>query len=192
LSNWKIGGNFLKKKIIALFAVILCLAIAASSCGSDISALENLCFAIREFDLEKAQKYVYDGEGYLEKAVNTASKLTPEQAEIAKLVYSHMQFSDFKEEDGYFSLTVKYVDFYNLKKDVEFRTSIGSSATEVLREMLEGSGFAAKYTKTREDVRILIKNNVSGACVPLGHASDNSFFTAILGLDTFLEWYTLQ
>jgi hypothetical protein len=154
--------------------------------------LENFCVAVRDFDFLEAEKYISDDEGYFANAKALAQGLSSEKAEIAKDVFSYMSFSDFSEEDGVCTVTVKRVDFYNLKKDVEFRASVGDSATEVLRELLESKGFAAKYIKTIENVKVSVRKNATGASVPLGHASENSDFTALLGLDTFLGWYTLQ
>lgn len=170
---------------------MLSLCIAASSCGADISALENLCFAMEDFDLARAEKYAYDAEEYFAEAKVLAQGLDAEKAEIAKAIYSHMAFSNFTEKDGVCTLTVKYVNFEKLRRDVNFRVNTGASATDVLRELLESKGFSA-YTETADNVTVTLRKDGGKAYVPLGHASVNPEFTKMLGLDTFLGWFILQ
>jgi hypothetical protein len=171
---------------------MLSLCIAASSCGADVSALENLCFAMEDFDLERAGKYVGDEEGYFARGKDFAEELDSEKAEIAKAIYSNMDFSDFTENEGVCVLTVKYVDFEKLRMDVNLKVNTGASATDVLRELLESKGFAAKYIKMAENVTVTLSKDGGAVCVPLGYASVNSEFTKMLGLDTFLGWFILQ
>ena len=182
----------MKNKITLLFVLMLSFCIAASSCGADVSALESLCFAVDDFDLVKAEKYVCDEEGYFAEVKALAEGLEAEKAEITKAIYAHMAFADFAEKDGVCTLTVKYVDFDRLKSDVNFRINTGATATQVLREITESKGFAAQYIKTAEKVTVTLRKDGGRAYVPLGYAGNNSEFTKILGLDTFLGWYTLQ
>ena len=182
----------MKNKIILLAALILCACIAASSCGADVSALENICFAMEEFDLERAEKYVYDEEGYFANAKSFADGLSAEKAEIAKAIYANMSFSDFEESGGVCTLTVKYVDFERLKRDVSSKINTGKTAADALREIAESSGFAMGYLKTAENVTVTLYKEGGKAYVPLGLAGVNSEFTKMLGLDSFLGWFSLQ
>ena len=172
--------------------LILSVCIAVSSCGADVSALENLCFAVEDFDLERAEKYACDDEGYFAGVKALADRLDAEKTEITKAIYSQMAFSGFAENGGVCTLTVKYVDIERLKSDVSFRINTGATATDALREITESKGFAAQYIKTAENVTVTLFNDGGKAYVPLGYASVNAEFTKILGLDTFLSWYTLQ
>ncbi len=182
----------MKNKIILLLVLMLLLCISVSSCGADVSALENFCFAMDDFDLARAEKYVYDTEEYFAGVKALADGLDAEKAEIAKAIYAHMDFSDFTEKDGVCTLTVKYVDFEKLRMDVNFRVNTGATATEVLREITESKGFAAGYIKTAENVTVTLRKDGGKAYVPLGYAGVNSDFTKKLGLDTFLGWFILQ
>ena len=182
----------MKNKFAVLLALFLCTCFFICSCGADVSTLENFCFALRDFDLAKAEKYISDEEGYFARVKDLAKELNAEKAEIAKAIYANMEFSDFTENDGVCTLTVKYVDFEKLKRDVSSRTNAGETVTDVLREITESNGFAAGYLKTREDVTVTLRKDGSEVYVLLGYVGINSEFTKMLGLDSFLIWYNLQ
>ena len=182
----------MKNKIIFLLVLVMCVCTAASSCGADVSALENLCFAMEDFDIARAAEYVDDTEGYFSEAKALAAVLGAEKSEIAKDIYANMSFTDFTESDGVCTLTVKYIDFERLKRDANAKINAGEAATDVLGEIVESKGFAAQYVKTAENVTVTLNKSDSGALVPIGYASVNGEFTKMLGLDTFLGWFILQ
>ena len=183
----------MKKKIKAFFALLLLLCFTASSCGADVSALENLCFAVRDFDLERAEKYTgEDKEGYFGGVLSLAEGLSAEKKETAKAIYSAMTFSKAVEEDGVCTVTVRYVDFKGLTEAVEFEVNTGASATESLREIIESGRLQKQFMKTAADVKVTLSKNENGAFVELGYAGENAELTRIFGLDTFLRWYAMQ
>jgi hypothetical protein len=102
-----------------------------------------------------------------------------------------MSFSEFSEEDGACTLTVKYIDFDRLKRDVDARINTGASATDVLSEIVESKGIA-RYTVTANGVKVMLRNDGEKVSVPLGYAGENAEFTKMLGLEAFLRWYILQ
>jgi len=181
----------LKNRIIILPVLLLCICLAASACTADVSALENLCFDVRELDLAGAAEYVYDSEGYFASAKALMAELSEKKAEIARKIYSNMSFSNFEENDGVCTLTVKYVDFKKLIEAAEAKTNAGASATDALGEIVESKGFSA-YMKTAEGVKVTLAKEGENALVPIGRAGVNSEFTAMLGLETFLGWFILQ
>ena len=181
----------MKNKLTILLALLLCVCLSASACGADVNSLENLCFAVADFNLARAADYVDDGEGYFATVTSLASRLDAEKAEIAKAIYSSMSFSEFSEEDGACTLTVKYIDFDRLKRDVDARINTGASATDVLSEIVESKGIA-RYTVTANDVKVMLRNDGEKVSVPLGYAGENAEFTKMLGLEAFLRWYILQ
>ena len=172
--------------------LLLSISLAASACGADINSLENFCFALRNFDFEKAAGFVDDAEGYFAKTMTLAKGLDTEKAVIAKDIFSNMSFSDFKENDGAYTLTVKYVDFKKLILAVESHINTGASASDVLREMTESGRIGKQFTVKQSGVPVMLTKNGKTALVPLGRAGVNAEFTAMLGIDTFLEWYILQ
>lgn len=182
----------MKNKITFACALLLCLCFLLGSCGADVSALENLCFAVRDFDIAGAEKYVLDSEGYFAGAALLAGELSAEQAALAKQIYSKMEFSGFEEEDGICTFTVKYVDFNSLITAVTVDASAGASATESLRGIVESGRLEKQYMKTKNGVKVTLHKGEDGVLVPLGYAGENAEFTGILGLDTFLRWYSLQ
>ena len=181
----------MKNRIILLLALLLLLSLAASSCGADISALESLCFAVRDFELAGAAEYVSDGEGYFASVLSLSRELSEEQTEIAEKIFSNMSFSDFEENGGVCTLTVRYVDFDKLKKDVNTRANAGASALDVLRELAESKGFST-YMNTAEGVTVALSAEGENVLVPIGRAGVNAEFTEMLGLEAFLSWLTLQ
>ena len=182
----------MKNKITVLFALFLCVCFIACSCGADVSALENLCYAARDFELAKAANYVSDDEGYFQTVLSFAEGLTEEQKETAEAVFSQMAFSEFEEKDGVCTLNVKYVDFSSLIAYVDVAASAGASATESLGEILESGRLQKQFMKTKNGVRVTLLKNGGNVLVPLGYAGVNAEFTSLLGLDTFLRWYSLQ
>jgi hypothetical protein len=181
----------LKNRIILLLALLLLLSLAASSCGAQVSALENLCFAVQDFDLAGAAEYVDDAEGYFASVISLSGELSQEQTEIAEKIFSNMSFSDFEEKDGTCTLTVKYIDFDKLKKDVSARVNAGATATDVLGELVESKGFSA-YMNTAKGVTVTLSAEGERALVPIGRTGVNAQFTEMLGLEAFLSWFTLQ
>lgn len=181
----------MKNRIIILPVLLLCICLAASACTADVSALENLCFDVRELDLAGAAEYVYDSEGYFASAKALMAELPEKKAEIARKIYSNMSFSNFEENDGVCTLTVKYVDFKKLIEAAEAKTNAGASATDALGDIVESKGFSA-YMKTAEGVKVTLAKEGGNALVPIGRAGVNSEFTAMLGLETFLGWFILQ
>jgi hypothetical protein len=193
LSNLDFGGILLKNKIFAFFALFLCACTALCSCGADVSALENLCFAVGRFDLEKAEKYVFDAEGYFEDIRELEGELTEEQREIAKEVYSYMSFSDFSEKDGVCAVTVKYIDVAELMRNANGALASGTgTASEYLRDAIDSGAIKNLFLKTAKSVKVVLSKENDKAKVPLGYTSENADFTRLLGLDTFLRWYSLQ
>ncbi|MBQ9746770.1 MAG: hypothetical protein IJW21_08110 [Clostridia bacterium] len=182
----------MKNKFTVALALFLCVCTLLCSCAEDVSALENLCFAVRGFELEEAAKYVYDGEGYFAGVLSLAGELSGEKAELAKLIYSKMEFSGFEEDGGVCTFTVKYVDFSALIAAVNVDASAGASATESLRGIVESGRLQKQFMKTKNSVKVTLRKDEGGALVPLGYAGENAELTGILGLDTFLRWYSLQ
>ena len=180
----------MKNKITALSAFVLCICFLLCSCGADVSALENLCFAVRDFDLSKAAKYV--GGEYFENILSLAEELTEEQTETAKEIYAAFSFSDFKETDGVCTFTLSYVDFNELIKAVNNESGAGASASESLRDVINSGRLKKQFVKSVSGVKVTLSKENGKVCVPLGRAGVNKDFTAKLGLDTFLGWYALQ
>ena len=181
----------MKNRIIILFALFLCVCLAASSCATDVSSLENLCFAVQDFNLAAAAQYVDDSEGYFASASALANGLSREKAEIARKIYSYTSFSDIEEKDGVCTLTVRYVDVEKLKKNVSARVNTGAYATDVLGDIIGGKGLSA-YMKTETGVKVTLTKESGTALVPIGRAGVNAEFTSMLGLEAFLGWLTLQ
>ena len=64
--------------------LLLCICLAASACTADVSALENLCFDVRELDLAGAAEYVYDSEGYFASAKALMAELSEKKSGNSK------------------------------------------------------------------------------------------------------------
>ena len=183
----------MKNKITAVLALLLCLCLAASSCGADISALEGFCFAVQDFDIDAANKCVLDGsEKYFERVLAYFRALSDEQKETAKKLFSKMAFSEFKENDGVCTLNVKYVNFQKLIKTVENDVVTGSTATESLERILESGRIEMQFTEIAKEVKVTLSKAEGKAYLTLGYLGENEEFTRILGLDTFLGWYSEQ
>ena len=195
LSNENFGGGYLKTKVTVLCALFIAACFFVCSCGSEVISLENFCFAVRDFDLAKAEKYVADDtEGYFRNVRSLAEELTEEQAKTAKAIYSHMAFSDFAEDGGAYTVTVKYVDFAALINAVNVESSTGASSLETLSEIVESGRLQKQFMKTQSGVRVEYSADSSESTkqIKLGYSGINSDFTRLLGLDTFLRWYSLQ
>ena len=183
----------MKNKITAFFALLLCACTVLCSCGADISALENLCFAVESFDLAKAEKYVSDAEGYFEDVRALESELTEEQRQIAKEVYSYTGFSGFSEKDGVCTVTVKYVDVAELMRNANGGLAAGvGTASEYIRDAIDSGALKNLFVKTEQNVKVVLSQENGKAKVPLGYTGENADFTRLLGLETFLRWYSLQ
>ena len=183
----------MKNKITVLLALALCLCFAVSSCGAEVSVLEGFCFATRDFDLDAAGKYVADGtEKYFGKVLDFAGELSAAQNETAKKIFSKMAFSAFEEDGGVCTVTVKYINFAKLIKNVENDVVTGSTATQSLERLLEGGRFEMQFMDVAENVKVTLSSSDGKSCIVLGYSGANAEFTELLGLDTFLSWYSAQ
>ena len=183
----------MKNKIYTVFLLLLCTCFFATSCGAEISALDNLLFSVRDFDLAKAEKYVSDADGYFAGVRELEGLLTAEQKGIAKEIYSYVSFSEAVEENGTCTLTLKYVDVAELIKSANETLAAGTgSASDYLRDMLEGGTLKNLFLKTEKNVTVVLSEIDGKAAVALGYAGENADLTRFLGLDTFLRWYSLQ
>ena len=182
----------MKNKLTVLFALFLFVCFAACSCGSEVSALENFCVAVRDFDLAKAEKYVLSGDKYFENVKSLSEELTDEQRQTVKDIYKNMAFSDFKEEGGVCTFTVKYVDFDRIIREVETSLNMGASADESLREIAASETFQKRFMQTKTGVKVQLEKDGGNVYVSLGISGENAEFTSLMGLDKFLRWYSLQ
>ncbi len=185
----------MKNKIIMLACFALCACFLLASCAPKISVLEDYCFAVADFELEKAAELATkeDAEKYFEKVLKYSQNLTEEQRGIAKELYSHMKFTEFAEAEGYYTVTVKYIDFSALVKTVNDSLAIGTgSASEYLREIIDSGRIKNQFLKTEQGVKVVLAEENGKTRVPLGYSGENARFTALVGLDTFLRWYSTQ
>ena len=189
------GGDFLKNKIIMLACFTLCACFLLASCAPKISVLEDYCFAVADFDLEKAAELATKGdvEKYFENVLKYSQNLTKEQRGIAKELYSQMKFTDFAESEGYYTVTVKYIDFSALIKSVNDSLAVGvGTASGELRKIIDSGRIKNQFLKTEQGVKVVLVEEDGKTKVPLGYSGENARFTAIVGLDTFLRWYSTQ
>ena len=162
----------MKNKISALLCFTLCVCFLLTSCASGISVLEEYCFAVADFELEKAAELaVNDAEKYFETVLKYYNGLTKEQRDIAKELYSRMKFTDFAEDGDAYTVTVKYIDFSAL---------------------IDSGRIEKQFLKTEQNVRVMLSDNDGKTKLSLGYSGENSRFTALVGLDTFLRWYSGQ
>ena len=185
----------MKNKISALLCCALCVCFLLTSCSAKISVLEDYCFAVASFDLEKAAGLVdeNDAEKYFETVMKYSQRLTSEQRGIAKELYSRMKFTDFTEDGDVYTVTVRYVDFSSLIKSVNDSLAVGSgTASENLRKIIDSGRIEAQFLKTEQNVKVTLSENDVKTKLSLGYSGENARFTALVGLDTFLRWYSGQ
>ena len=189
------GGDFLKNKIIMLACFALCACFLLASCAPKISVLEDYCFAVARFDLEKAAECTVSGdaEKYFETVLELSQSLTEEQRGIAKELFSQMKFTDFAEGDGFYTVTVKYIDFSALIKSVNDSLAVGTgTASDYLREIIDSGRIQNQFLKTEQSVKVVLAEADGKAKLALGYSGENARFTALVGLDTFLRWYSTK
>ena len=184
----------MKNKISALLCFTLCVCFLLTSCASGISVLEEYCFAVADFELEKAAELaVNDAEKYFETVLKYYNGLTKEQRDIAKELYSRMKFTDFAEDGDAYTVTVKYIDFSALIKSVNDSLAVGTgNASKYLRDIIDSGRIEKQFLKTEQNVRVMLSDNDGKTKLSLGYSGENSRFTALVGLDTFLRWYSGQ
>ncbi len=185
----------MKNKVIILACFALCACFLLVSCAPKISVLEDYCFAVTDFDLEKASKQVAkdDAEKYFENVLKYSQNLTEEQRAIAKELCAQIKFTEFTEADGYYTVTVKYIDFSALIRSVNDSLAIGTgTASEYLRAIIDSGRIKNQFSKTEKAVKVMLTEEDGETKLPLGYASDNVRFTELVGLDTFLRWYSAQ
>ena len=119
----------MKKRFISLLSLTIVLCFLLSSCGGPLDTLENFCFAVKDFDIERMSSYTEDNaEKYFENVNAYEAALSDEQREIAAELFSHMSFNDITEENGYFTVTVKYVDIAALISTVNISLATGTES----------------------------------------------------------------
>ncbi len=195
ISKIVFGGDFLKNKIIILVCLALCACFLLVSCAPKISVLEDYCFAVADFDLEKAATLAAenDAEKYFENVLKYAQNLTEEQRGIAKELFSQMKFTEFTEGEGYYTVTVRYIDFSALIRSVNDSLAVGTGrASEYIREIIDSGRIKNQFLKTEQGVKVMLTEEDGKTKVPLGYSGDNARFTSLVGLDTFLRWYSTQ
>lgn len=186
----------MKTKIFSAAALFLCVCVLLCSCASALDTAESFCISIEKFNLEKAEGYVSDdAEKYFENVLKYESKLSDEQKEIAKKLYSYVKFSDISENgDGTFTVaTVKHIDFAALIVSVDINLATGTeSASDYISDMMKAETFSQNFVRTKNNVKITVTETDGDYKLVLGYSGDNKEFTALLGLDTFLRWYSTK
>lgn len=185
----------MKGKHISLLSLMLCVCVILSSCGSALDTVENFCFAVKDLDMEKMAKYtVDDAEKYFENVMSYWGELSEDQKSIVKELFAYVSFTDIAEEnEGVFTLKVKAVDFSSLISSVEISLAAGTdNASDYIREIIDGGSFKGRFLKAEQGVTVIVSDTDDGYKITLGHSGKNKEFTALLGLDLFLRWYSTQ
>jgi hypothetical protein len=149
---------------------------------------------VKDFDIERMSSYTEDNaEKYFENVNSYESALSVEQREIAAELFSRMSFNDITEENGYFTVTVKYVDIAALISTVNISLATGTeSASHYIKDIIESGRLDTQFIKTKQGVRVTVSETENGAKLILGYSGENKEFTTLLGLETFLRWYSVQ
>lgn len=187
-------GDFLKKGFILLLSLTLVLCFVLSSCGGPLDALENFCFAVKDFDIERMSSYTEDNaEKYFENVKSYEAMLSDEQREVAAELFSRMSFNDITEENGYFTVTVKYVDIASIISTVNISLATGTeNASHYIKDIIESGRLETQFIKTKQGVKVTVSETEKGSKLILGYSSENKEFTTMLGLENFLRWYSAQ
>ncbi len=164
-----------------------------TSCTSALDTFEAFFVSVKKFDTKAMGECVDGGSAdYFENVSSYAGLLSQEQTEIAKTVFSFVEYtynSEPSADSKSYDIKLSYVDFASLIDTVEENMAIGTkNASNYIKEIIDNGNLEARYIK-KADVTVSLSEDGK---VILGHIGENGELTRFLGLDTFLRWYSAQ
>lgn len=193
LPNYGYGGGFLKKRIFSFALALIFSLFAFTSCASALDTFEAFFVAVKKFDIKAMGECVDGGSAeYFENVSACADLLSDEQTDNVKNIFSLIEYSYNSEaaaDAKSYDIRLSYVDFDALIDTVEENMAIGTkNASAYIEELIESENFELRYVK-KADVTVAVSEEGK---IYLGYLGENAVLTRLLGLDTFLRWYSAQ
>lgn len=183
----------MKNRILSFALALLVIALSVCSCASSQDTFESFFLSIKKFDTEKMSKCTDAGSAdYMDAVCTYAGLLSEEQTEIVKSVFSKISYSYITEPSAdakSYEIKLSYVDVASIIDTVEENMAIGTgNASKYIKEIIDSGAWEARYVK-KADVTVSLSEDGG---VILGHIGENADLTRLLGIDTFLRWYSAQ
>ncbi len=183
----------MKNRIFSFVLALLIFALSLSSCTSAQDTFESFFAAVKKFDTEKMSECTDAGSAdYMGTVCSYVGLLSEDQAEIAKALFSKISYSYITEPSAdakSYDIKLSYVDIASLIDTVEENMAIGTgNASKYIKEIIDSGAFDSRYVK-KADVTVSLSEDGK---IILGHIGENAELTHLLGMDTFLRWYSAQ